>query len=46
MWIIRVAKEVVLGDWLHLVVEEFEGMLIRKLHDVVLERANVLKELG
>ena len=34
--VVRVSKEVVLRDRLDLVVEEFERVLVRELHDVVL----------
>ena len=45
LWVVGVAKEVIFGDRLHLVVEELEGVLVGELHDVVLERSNVFKEL-
>lgn len=44
--VIRVTEEVVFRDWLHLVVEKFERMLVGELHDIVLKCANVLEKLG
>lgn len=44
--VIGIAEEVSLGDGLYFVIEELEGVLIGELHDVVLECADVFKQLG
>jgi len=43
--IVAVSKEVALRYRLHLVVEKLEGMLIRELDDIVLQRSNTLEKL-
>lgn len=43
--IVRVSKEVALGNWLVLMIEELECVLVRELNHWVLERTNLFKHL-
>ena len=43
--IVGVSKEIALRYWLVLVVEEFEGVLVRELDNWVFQRTNLLKHL-
>ena len=46
LWVVRVAKKVVLRNRFKLIVEELKSMLVRKVYDVILESSDVFKQLS
>jgi len=45
LWVITVAEEVTLSDWLDLVIVELEGVFVCELYNAVLKASDRLEKL-